>query len=298
MCRMKMFIIIAMVFYGMEEIAQASFLFERKTFSAEQFERFGFALDPVSPQGMLAILQQLYEINDQTLDKSEMQQQVFFTDVTTLDINHDDRADILALVNHRITTANPVEVLIIYSIANGWAAQTLRTDRGQFKETVLDVNNDGLYEICVNEPIQGETLRFFEQYWIHIYAWDGEAYIESDAQFVESFYPLHYLPRLEKQLNDVKTMINNETSQKIASGVLHDIQTALERISTLARERQNAHDQKMNNDLNFFCDNVERITNQIKYTRELLQRGESLNTITSSLEIVQEALQQMSLSHY
>ncbi len=194
-----------------------------------------------------------------------------------VDLNGDGKMDIAALINFQGTTANPFEIFLVYSVQNKFATQRLHTWRAIMEKTVVDLNNDGMYEICVNSGIlEGHTPTVLTVEWVDIYSWDGNRYTQHNEQFFESFYLHRYLPRLSKRLADATMRLDSDEKRSTISSILEDCRTALERISSMSNtEKLQNHvtTHKKTVDLESVRNNLSGISTQLVRTQELIRQN-------------------------
>jgi hypothetical protein len=250
----------------------------------------------IDTKGIFSILQLLYAVSDPTLRKGELETFVSIAKKKWIDLNNDGKEDFTALINQNCTS-DPVELFLLCSLGDGFVAQTLRTERARMDSTVLDLNGDGVYELCLNESILGDTPHVLVVYWVNVHAWNGQAYVKSNEQFVESFYRRRYLSQLSERLHDAGKRLNWGESRPTIVSVLEDCRTALARVSALQNpeKRQDSltdrhhliEPEKVHRDLS-------QISEQIAHAQELLRSGEEHEVITSVLEKSHKALNSVS----
>lgn len=267
---------------------------ERLTFSLEEFQHFGISAEPGTQKsgGLWTLLCRLFAITDSTLvnetgalDCRSLEQYVALTDVRRLDLNQDGIPDFVALINDP-SMASPNGILTVYSLKAEWAAQLLNTYRAEIDETVVDVNRDGRYELCV-KSILGD-LGFWEQNWVDVYAWDGDTYVESDVQFVDSFYRQRYLPRLATRLEEASEMVRNGERRATISAMLQDCRTALERVAALSTSTVPQSKESL-----AFAHELDGVNSQIESIQTVLRQEGQQDEIRAALDQTRQTLQQL-----
>ena len=215
-----------------------------------------------------------------------------------VDLNGDGKMDIAALINFQGTTANPFEVFLVYSVQDKFVTQRLHTRRAIMEKTVVDLNDDGMYEICVNSRILGgHTPIVLAVEWVDIYSWDGHRYTQHNEQFFESFYLHRYLPQLSKRLDDAGMRLDLDETRSTISSVLEDCRTALEKMSSMSTtETFQKRLPTLRNpvDPESVRDDLSSISAQLVRTQELLRQNAQNEEIRSVLQASQKLLQQMS----
>jgi hypothetical protein len=265
---------------------------ECRIFSSQELEKIGIELQSIDYEEVLSILHVLYTESDPTLKKDELKTFVSIADMKRIDLNSDGKEDLVALINHR-GMSDPVEVFLLCSVENKFVAQTLSTERATLDTTILDLNNDGIYEVRVNSTIAGETPHALVVYWVDVYSWSGQRYVQNNEQFFESFYLRRYLPYLSERLKDVGKRLEWGEQNKTLSAVLNDCRTAIQKVSTI---QNNEIDRKLqlSEQLILLHQNLSLVSTQIKHVQEMLSNEEKNNNISLLLEESRVTLQQLS----
>ncbi len=270
----------------------------RLTFSQQEFQSFAIGAEHEAQEtDLLPILCRLFAISDPTLTDHtgaitcrDLEQYVVLTNMRNLDLNQDGLPDVVALVNDP-SMASPNGVMVMYSVHAGWAAQLIPTYRAEIKETLIDVNRDGEHEICVQSIIG--LFGVLEQTWVDVYAWNGEAYVERNAEFLHSFYRQRYLPRLAERIHDAHDMLLHEVRRETIMSMLRDSRTALRRIATLSKDRERAHSGAFPQSQTF-SSQLEKIGRRLDEIHTLSQQQEAQDMIFSILGRTHDELLELS----
>jgi len=266
----------------------------RLTFSRQEFQSFALgATHEAQETDLSPLLCRLFAISDPTLTDHtgestchNLEHDVVLTDMRHLDLNQDGLPDVVALVNDP-SMASPTGVMMVYSVHAGWAAQLIPTYRAEIAETLIDVNRDGEHEICVKSIIG--HVGVLEQTWVDVYAWNGEAYVERNAEFLNSFYRQRYLPRLAERIQDAHDMLIHEVRRETMMSMLRDSRTALRRIATLSKDRERTHSGSFPQSQTF-SSQLEEIGRQLDEIHTLSQQREAHDRILSILERTHDEL--------
>lgn len=270
----------------------------RLTFSRQEFQSFAIGVAHAAQETNLSpIVCRLFAITDPTLTDHtgeincrNLEHYVVLTDMRHLDLNQDGLPDVVALVNDP-SIASPNGVMVVYSFHAGWAAQLVPTYRAEIEETLIDVNRDGEHEICVKSIIG--HVGVLEQTWVDVYAWNGEAYVERNAEFLNSFYRQRYLPRLAERMHDAHDMLIHEVRRETIMNMLRDSRTALHRIETLSKDRERTHSVSLPQSQTF-SSQLEEIGRQLDEIQTLSQQNETQDMILSILERTHDELLEFS----
>lgn len=293
----KLFIRVTIgVFLTLNMFCSGGEAIEIKTFSSQEIEDIRMEVDTMGGKEVFSMLYMLHALRDPTLKKGELETFVSIADMQRIDLNGDGKKDFAALLNYR-GTSDPVELFLLYSVENGVVVQTFPTERAMMNTTVLDLDGDGIYEICLNESILGNTPHVLVVYWVNVYSWNGQTYVKSNEQAFESFYMHRYLPQISERLHDLEKRLDWGESRKTILSVLEDCRTALEKISSMSTtETFQKHLPTLREtvDLESVRNNLSSISSQLVRTQELLRQNAQNEEITSVLQASQKLLQQMS----
>ncbi|GAK58188.1 hypothetical protein U27_05161 [Candidatus Vecturithrix granuli] len=284
----KKFMFMTVIFISLNFFHNCSFASETRVVKKEQFKEGEITIHAMNDRDLLMLRKDLYSIPDYEADKTSV------AAMSKLDINKDGEEDIVALVNLGGTIANPVEVFLLYSRKDDFMAQMLFTERAMMEKTVIDLNNDGFYEVCVNTSIVGDTPHAMVFYWVDIYAWDGQTYRQQNEQFFESFYIRHYLPQISERIARAEELLQLKESNQTISSVLEDCRAALGNMLQLQTMHSSLKSLRRTVEIDNLRQALPIVSNQIASAQQLLDAGGESSQISVILEKSQEILDRIS----